>query len=95
MKRLLNATMWLGSTLVLCMLCVLAVPATSAAQGVTTGSLTGVVKDAQEKPVAGATVLALHVPSGSTYEATTRADGPSLPMSIRSVRDVWCSIDGA
>lgn len=75
MKRLLNATMWLGSTLVLCMVCLLAVPATVFAQGVTTGSLTGVVKDAQEKPVTGATVLALHVPSGTTYEATTRADG--------------------
>ncbi|HVL69246.1 MAG TPA: carboxypeptidase regulatory-like domain-containing protein [Vicinamibacterales bacterium] len=76
MKRLLNATLWLGSrTLVLGVLCVLALPVLAAAQGVTTGSLSGVVKDAQEKPVAGATVLALHVPSGTTYEATTRPDG--------------------
>jgi Carboxypeptidase regulatory-like domain len=75
MKRLLNATTWLGGTLLLCLLAVLANPVTSAAQGVTTGSLTGVVKDAQEKPVAGATVLALHVPSGTTYESTTRPDG--------------------
>ena len=75
MKRLLNATTWLASTILVCLLGVLATPDTVAAQGVTTGSLTGVVKDAQEKPVAGATVLALHVPSGTTYEATTRADG--------------------
>lgn len=76
MKCLLNATRWLCGRIVLClMLGALALPTTAAAQGVTTGSLTGIVKDAQEKPVAGATVLALHVPSGTTYEATTRADG--------------------
>ena len=76
MKRLLIATSWLGGRMVLClMFCTLALPSGVAAQGVTTGSLTGIVKDAQEKPVAGATVLALHVPSGTTYEATTRADG--------------------
>nr|MBA2302518.1 TonB-dependent receptor [Acidobacteriota bacterium] len=76
MKRLLNATSWLGGRIVLClMLCALAVAASANAQGVTTGALTGLVKDAQEKPVAGATVLALHVPSGTAYEGTTRADG--------------------
>ena len=76
MKRLLNATSWLGSrTLVFGVLCALVMPVHAAAQGVTTGALGGIVKDAQEKPVAGATVLALHVPSGTTYEATTRADG--------------------
>ena len=45
------------------------------AQGVTTGSLAGVVTDQGGAPVAGANVIAIHVPSGSTYEATTRADG--------------------
>ena len=76
MKRLLNATLWLGSrTLVFGVLCALVMPVHAAAQGVTTGALSGIVKDAQEKPVAGATVLALHVPSGTTYEATTRPDG--------------------
>jgi hypothetical protein len=76
MKRLLIATSWLGGRIVLCLMSLsLTLPASAAAQGVTTGSLTGIVKDAQEKPVAGATVLALHVPSGTTYEATTRADG--------------------
>ncbi|HJR61619.1 MAG TPA: carboxypeptidase regulatory-like domain-containing protein [Vicinamibacterales bacterium] len=76
MKRLLNATLWLGGRMVVClMLCALALPSAAAAQGVTTGSIGGIVKDAQEKPVARATVLALHVPSGTTYEATTRADG--------------------
>ena len=50
-------------------------PATLPAQGVTTGSLTGLVTDQGGQPVAGANVIAIHLPSGSTYEATTRADG--------------------
>ena len=84
MKRLLNATSWLGGRiLVLGVLCALLVPAQTFAQGVTTGSLSGLVKDAQEKPVAGATVLALHVPSGTTYEATTRADGRYAILNMR------------
>src|SRR3970040_2204950 len=45
------------------------------AQGVTTGQIAGRVVDAQQKTVAGANVIAIHEPSGSTYEATTRADG--------------------
>jgi hypothetical protein len=45
------------------------------AQGVTTGQIAGLVVDAQQQPVAGANVIAIHEPSGSTYEATTRADG--------------------
>ena len=84
MKRLLNATSWLGSrTLVLCAVFALALPTLAAAQGVTTGSLAGLVKDAQEKPVAGATVLALHVPSGTTYETNTRPDGRYTILNMR------------
>lgn len=44
------------------------------AQSVTTGSIAGVVTDGT-KPVAGASVIAIHEPSGTSYEATTRADG--------------------
>jgi hypothetical protein len=47
----------------------------TAAQGVTTAALTGVVKDAQGGVIPGATVLAVHQPSGSTYEGVTQADG--------------------
>ena len=36
---------------------------------------TGIVTNAQQQPVAGASVIAIHEPSGTTYEATTRADG--------------------
>ncbi len=53
------------------------------AQGVTTGSLAGVVTDQGGVPVAGANVIAIHVPSGSTYEATTRADGRFLVPGMR------------
>ncbi len=51
------------------------IPSTSFAQGVTTGSLTGVVTDQGGQAVAGASVIAIHLPSGSTYETTTRNDG--------------------
>ena len=45
------------------------------AQGVTTGQIAGVVVNAQKQPVPGANVIAIHEPSGTTYEASTRADG--------------------
>jgi hypothetical protein len=45
------------------------------AQGVTTGQIAGIVVDAQKQPVAGANVIAIHEPSGTSYETTTRADG--------------------
>jgi hypothetical protein len=53
------------------------------AQGVTTGSVTGVVLDAQKQAVPGATVVAVHEPSGTRYEATTRADGRFLLPGMR------------
>ncbi len=55
--------------------CVLWWPAGLSAQGVTTGSIAGVVTNAQKQPVEGATVIAIHEPSGTNYETTTRADG--------------------
>jgi hypothetical protein len=42
---------------------------------VTTGSLAGLVVDTQQQPVVGAGVTAIHLPSGTAYEAVTRADG--------------------
>ena len=49
--------------------------ATSFAQGVTTASVTGIVKDAQGGVVPGATVTAVHQPSGTSYETVTQGDG--------------------
>ena len=66
------------------------------AQGVTTGALSGVVVDAQKAPVPGATVVALHEPSGTRYEATTRADGHfSLPgMRVGGPYTVTATLSG-
>ena len=47
----------------------------SAQAGVTTASMTGVVKDAQGAVIPGVTVTATHEPSGTTYEAVTQGDG--------------------
>ncbi len=54
-----------------------------AAQGVTTGSLSGVVTDGQQAPVSGASVIAIHIPSGTTYEGTTRSDGRFFIANMR------------
>jgi hypothetical protein len=74
-----------------------ALPLPIAAQGVTTGFITGVVVDADKQPVAGANVLAIHLPSGTSYEATTRADGRfSLPgMRVGGPYSVTVALSGA
>jgi hypothetical protein len=53
------------------------------AQGVTTGTITGIVTDAQKRPVAGAEVVAVHTPSGTTYESITRGDGRFVIPNMR------------
>jgi hypothetical protein len=45
------------------------------AQGVTTASLNGLVQDTDGNPLPGANVIALHVPSGTNYGASTRDNG--------------------
>ena len=58
----------------------LTTPATLAAQGVTTSALTGFVTTQEGSPVAEATVVAEHVPTGTQYRAVTRTAGAySLP----------------
>ena len=47
----------------------------AAAQGVTTASITGIVRDSQGGVVPGATVTAVHTPSGTSYETVTQGDG--------------------
>lgn len=63
-------------TVALLAVCVLLWPAGRAnAQGVTTGAVTGVVKDPQGQVVPGASVTATHEPSGTNYEGFTQGDG--------------------
>ncbi len=50
-------------------------PRSTAAQGVTTAAIAGVVTDSAGAPLTGATVVAVHGPSGTQYSAVTRADG--------------------
>lgn len=45
------------------------------AQGVTTASMSGRVTDSKGETVPGATVVALHTPTGTAYSTQTRADG--------------------
>jgi hypothetical protein len=58
-------------------------PGSAAAQGVTTASLTGRVTNAQGGPVAGASITAVHQPSGTRYTAVTRSDGRYLIPGMR------------
>ncbi len=50
-------------------------PGLVAAQGVTTGAVRGLVLDAEGQPLAGATVTAVHVESGTRYAAVSREGG--------------------
>jgi hypothetical protein len=59
--------------LALCMLAL--VPGILTAQTVTTGSLAGTVRDSQKAVIPGAVVIAVHVPTGTTYEILTQSDG--------------------
>ncbi len=57
--------------------------APAAAQGVTTGSMSGIVTDTAGQPVTGASVIAIHLPSGTNYETETRADGRFSILGMR------------
>jgi outer membrane receptor protein involved in Fe transport len=84
-------------TLALLACCALLWPAGHAyAQGVTTGSMNGTVVDPQNQPVPGAKVIALHVPSGTRYQAISRANGRfSIPgLRVGGPYTVTASLSG-
>jgi len=58
------------------------IPHIQANAQVTTGSMTGNVRG-PNGPVAGARIAAVHQPSGSTYQAVSRADGRFLIPAMR------------
>ncbi|WP_375416211.1 carboxypeptidase regulatory-like domain-containing protein [uncultured Hymenobacter sp.] len=53
------------------------------AQGVTTSAIKGLVLDAKGQPLPGATVLATHLPSGTTYGNATRDNGQFDLLNLR------------
>ena len=75
----------MGSSLVLLVILSFTGPARAAwAQGVTTSNVTGLVSDsAAGTPVGGATVVAVHVPSGTQYRAIARASGAYTLPNVR------------
>src|SRR5688500_6122574 len=48
---------------------------TSFAQGVTTASISGVVRDSKGEPLPGCNIVAIHIPSGTLYGTSARTDG--------------------
>ena len=73
-------TRWLGLALAAAAL-LASTPAF--AQGVTTAALNGTVVDETGAGLPGATVLAVHEPSGTQYGISTRADGQYTLRNLR------------
>jgi len=55
----------------------------AAGQGVTTGSMAGVARDAQKAVVPGVSITVVHVASGTTYETVTQGDGRFFIENMR------------
>ena len=53
------------------------------AQGATSGAITGVVTDPDGAALPGATVTAIHQPTGTRYTAYTRVDGRYSIFNVR------------
>ena len=64
-------------------LILLALSGQQAVAQVTTSSLTGIVTDEAGEPLPGATVVALHTPSGTSYGTATRPDGAYRISNMR------------
>src|SRR5262245_24688078 len=61
----------------------LALPGVLRAQGVTTSAVSGIVTDTLGNPVEGATILAVHTPSGTEYRARARSSGAYTLPNVR------------
>jgi len=61
----------------------LVLPISVFAQGTTSGSIEGTITDVTGEPLPGANVVAVHMPTGTEYGTSTRADGR---YTLRNVR---------
>jgi hypothetical protein len=57
------------------MLCLFILPGLITAQGMTSAAFNGLITDSDGNPIVGATVTALHTPTGTIYTAVSRMDG--------------------
>lgn len=67
----------------LLLVALLVLPITVFAQGTTTGSIEGTITDVTGEALPGANVVAVHMPTGTEYGTSTRANGR---YTLRSVR---------
>jgi hypothetical protein len=90
--KLRSKAVWSLSA-IFCLLTLL--PATAAAQGATSGSLTGVITDAQGGVLPAASVVATHTPTGTAYETTADNQGRYNLLNIRvGPYDITFSMSG-
>ena len=70
-------------SLVFVALCLTAFAQQTYGQNVTTGSLTGAIRDQQGAVLPGVTVTATHTPTGVAYEGVTQGDGTFTLVNVR------------
>ena len=66
------------------MLCCFILPGLIMAQGMTSSAFSGLVTDSDGNPIVGATITALHTPTGTVYTAVTRQDGLFYIPAVRT-----------
>src|SRR5689334_18132215 len=79
MKLLQKIALGIGMVLSLALVGV----APAAAQAITTGNLVGSVVDPQGGVLPGATIVATHTATGTTYQAVTQGDGRFSILNVR------------
>ena len=83
MKPLPNVALPQRFSMFALIVCALVWPAPISAQNVTTGTLTGVVKDVQGGVLPGVSITAVHTPTGTLYEGVTEGNGTYTILNVR------------
>src|SRR6185503_1256618 len=84
MSRFFTVRPWPNlRTVLLAVFCAALVAAPASAQTVTTGSISGVIVDSQGGVLPGATVQAVHTPTGTKYETVADAQGRYNILNVR------------